>query len=82
MVLSWDQSSSLGGAFLVLSAYALQSFVPARRYHGLYLLLNLTGATGLLLAAWQNKQYGFIILQAFWIIISLVGLIRLTVKKV
>lgn len=81
MALSWDQLISLAGAGFVLGAYALQNFGPANRLQSLYLWLNVIGAVGLLIPAWLHRQYGFIVVQGFWILISLISWLRLVLKK-
>lgn len=82
MAMSSDQLIALFGAFLILIAYGLQNLAPPGRFQVLYLLLNIIGSVALLLPALHSMQYGYIILQCFWILISVLALIRLKFRKV
>ncbi|MES2746636.1 MAG: hypothetical protein V4655_14480 [Bdellovibrionota bacterium] len=81
MVLSWDQIASLIGAFLILIAYAVESIRPGYLSRWTFQSLNAFGSFGLFLAALVNNQYGFIVLEGAWFIISCVSLIRLAIVK-
>ena len=81
MVLSWDQIASLLGAFLILLAYAIETLKPGRLNRWTFQLLNCFGALGLFVSALINVQYGFIILEGAWLLISIVAMIRLALAK-
>jgi hypothetical protein len=67
----------VGGAVLILSAFALAQFRGLDR-HGLpYLTLNLAGAAILSVLAATHRQWGFLLLQVAWAIVALWGLLRL-----
>ncbi|HEY9898254.1 MAG TPA: hypothetical protein V6D00_03650 [Pantanalinema sp.] len=71
------QLVSLLGAFLVLAAFAGNTFGWMNNRSASYQLLNLLGALGLGYAAVVGRQYGFILLQVTWAMVSLVSLARL-----
>lgn len=69
------QAVQIGGAFAILIAFASgqvgwldQKSVP-------YLLLNLVGSAILGIQAGLHKQWGFLLLEAVWALISAAGLI-------
>lgn len=81
MVLSWDQLVSLAGAFLILIAYAVESLKPGYLSRWTFQGLNAAGSLGLFIAAVVNTQYGFIVLEGSWFLISLVALFRLAIAR-
>ncbi len=81
MDLAWDQVLSLCGAFLILLAYATESLKPAYLSPLVFQLLNAAGSFGLFVTAVVHNQYGFILLEGSWFIISLVALARIALKK-
>jgi hypothetical protein len=70
------QVFSLLGALLLLLAYGGQQLRLLRSDRPGYQLLNLTGAGLLLWRALADRSYGFILLEGFWLLVSLVGLLR------
>ena len=70
-----EQLAEVGGAVLILAAYALAQFagLPRRSYP--YLLLNLVGAALLALLAALHRQWGFLLLQAVWALVALWGVV-------
>jgi len=62
------------GAVAILAGFALAQFgyVDQRSYS--YLLLNLVGAAILAVSAYIEKQWGFVILEVVWTLVSAWGL--------
>lgn len=81
MDLAWDQIVSLIGAFLILLAYALESLRPGYLRPLTFQSLNALGSLGLFITALLHIQYGFIVLEGSWFVISLVALARLGFGK-
>lgn len=77
MDLAWDQVVSLVGAFLILTAYGLHSLRPGVLRPSLFQALNALGSLGLFVTAILHRQYGFIVLEGAWFVISLVAIVRL-----
>jgi hypothetical protein len=71
------QALSMAGAVLILIAYAASQLGKLSPDTGEYQLLNFFGAAALFAAAVAGRQYGFILLEGSWTILSLLGLIRL-----
>ncbi|MEO8218441.1 MAG: hypothetical protein ABI718_15270 [Acidobacteriota bacterium] len=71
------QLLSLGGAILVLIAFAANQLQRMERESLRYQLLNLIGGTALCIAAVAARQYGFILLEGCWSLVSLWTLIQL-----
>jgi len=72
-----DQLIQIAGALLILAAFAaLQAgrLGPASR---LYLTLNLIGAVILAGLAWNERQWGFLLLETVWALVSGWGLLQL-----
>ncbi len=68
------QSASILGAALILVAYAAHQAGRLGRDRLLYNILNAAGGLLLCLVAIDARQIGFIILEAVWTVISLLGL--------
>ena len=66
-----DQLLQILGAVLVLAAYAVAQFrlLPARSFA--YGFLNLAGSAILALLALDSRQWGFLLLEGTWALISL-----------
>lgn len=64
------------GAALVLAAYALAQAGRLPRDGARYLLLNLVGSGVLALLAARDRQWGFLLLNGAWAVISLASLAR------
>ena len=69
------QAVQLVGAFLILIAYALAQFGTLEARGAPFLLLNLAGALVLAGSAWHEEQWGFLVLEAAWALVSAAGLL-------
>ena len=65
------------GAALILIAYALQHMKHLHAETAPYLAMNLAGGALLCVAAVAARQYGFILLEGSWAVLSGMGLYRL-----
>lgn len=74
------QAISICGAILILSAFGAQQLKRIHAETIVYQLLNLLGGACLTVAAVAGRQYGFILLEGSWTIMSAAGLWR--VRKV
>jgi len=70
------QVTQIGGAFLVLAAFALVHTGRLPVAGVVYFILNLAGSLLLLISAVADTQWGFILLETTWAAISLRGLIQ------
>ena len=64
------------GALLILSAFAAAQFGAMDPHSRVYLILNLVGSAVLAVLAWEERQWGFLLLETVWAAVSLWGLIR------
>ena len=70
------QIVSLVGALLILGAYGANQAGALTTRNIAYSALNFVGASVLAWVAVISTQYGFIVLEGAWAIVSLVALIR------
>lgn len=71
-----DQVVQVLGSLFILSAFAAQQrglLGPASR---LYLALNLVGSAILAVLALLDRQWGFLLLEAVWAIVSATSLVQ------
>jgi hypothetical protein len=66
-----EQAVSIVGAVLILAAYAANQFGALDRSHRLYSALNLVGAAILAVIAWRAQQWGFVLLEGVWTLVSI-----------
>lgn len=69
-----DQLIQVIGALLILTAFAAVQFDRMRPTSQAYLALNLVGSVILAALAWFESQWGFLLLETVWAIVSAVGL--------
>ena len=64
------QVAQVVGAVLILVAYALAQFGVLDQRSYWYIVLNLVGATALAILAWHEEQWGFLLLEGVWALVS------------
>jgi hypothetical protein len=69
-----DQLIQVVGALLILAGFAAVQFERMRPDSRLYLALNLAGSAILAVLAWAESQWGFLLLETVWAIVSAWGL--------
>jgi len=69
-----DQVIQIVGALLILTAFAAVQFERMRPDSRLYLALNLVGSAILAVLAFTASQWGFVLLEGVWAIVSAWGL--------
>jgi hypothetical protein len=72
-----DQVVQIVGAVLILTAYAAAQFGAMDQHSRGYLLLNLVGSAILAVLAWLDRQWGFLLLEGVWAVVSLWSLAQL-----
>jgi hypothetical protein len=75
-----DQLIQIVGALLILAGFAAVQFERMRPDSRLYLTLNLVGSAILAVLAWHESQWGFLLLEGVWAIVSAWGLYRLLLQ--
>jgi hypothetical protein len=70
-----DQVVQIIGAALILAAYIAAQVERLDPQSRLYLVLNLVGSLILAVLAAGGEQWGFLLLEAAWAIVSLWGLV-------
>lgn len=72
-----DQLIQVVGALLILAAFAAVQFDRMRPDSRMYLTLNLLGSIILAVLAVAASQWGFVLLEGVWAIVSAWGLLRI-----
>jgi hypothetical protein len=71
-----EQGIQVAGALLILAAFALAQAHVLHVESVAYLWLNVLGAGILAVLAYREKQWGFVLLETVWTIVSVWGLVR------
>ena len=71
-----DQIVQIAGALLILVAFAAAQFGRLDVESKPYLWLNLIGSIILAALAWHERQWGFLLLESVWAIVSAYSLFR------
>jgi hypothetical protein len=64
------------GVVAILAAYMLTTLQVLPATHFVVLLLNITGSLGILLDALKDKNWQPVVLNAIWMIIAVVAMLR------
>ncbi len=64
------QVAQVVGALLILAAYVLAQFRVLDQQSWWYLWLNLVGAGALTVLAWHERQWGFLLLEGVWTLVT------------
>jgi len=70
-----DQVMSLAGALLILGAYAGHQMGLLSGCPRLYSAMNFVGGAALTIIAFQTSQWGFVLLEGAWAVLSIPSLI-------
>ena len=65
-----EQTISVAGALLILAAFAGIQFGYIDRTRSLYNWMNLLGAAALTVIAFRAGQWGFVLLEGVWAVVS------------
>ena len=66
----------IAGSLLVLAGFALSQWGVLDQKSLTYLSVNLVGSAALAVDAWHGGQWGFLLLEGVWAIVSAIGLVR------
>jgi UPF0716 family protein affecting phage T7 exclusion len=72
-----DQIAQLVGAILILIAFAAAQRGSMSPHSLVYLVLNFVGGVVLAVVALITQNWGFLLLETFWSLVSGWGLVRL-----
>ena len=69
-----------GGSAMIIVAYLLLQIEKLSSDHIAYILLNLIGASAIIFSLYFEPNFSAFIVEAFWVLISFVGLFRYFAK--
>ncbi|HEX5165850.1 MAG TPA: hypothetical protein VFV93_10685 [Thermomicrobiales bacterium] len=72
-----DQVIQVVGAMMILAGFVLAQFKVLRVESMTYLVLNVIGSAILAWLAWDDRQWGFLLLEGVWAIVSAWSIIQL-----
>ncbi len=73
-----DQIVQVAGSLLILAAFVASQRGSMSVTSLPYLALNTAGSAILAVLAWVEQQWGFLLLETVWGLVSAAGLLRLT----
>ena len=76
-----DQVIQITGALLILAAFGGAQLGKMSTNSRVYLVLNLLGSAILAGVALNESDWGFLLLEAVWALVSLWGLVRVWTKR-
>jgi hypothetical protein len=68
--------TQIAGAVLILIAFAASQWGLLGVHTRSYLVLNLVGAAILTVIAWDERDWGFLLLESVWTVVSAWGLVQ------
>ncbi len=71
-----DQVLQIAGAVLILGAFLLSQMNVLDNRSKIYLTLNLVGSAVLAWLAYADDDWGFLLLEGVWAMVSAVGLVQ------
>ena len=71
-----DQVVQVGGALLILVAFVAAQLGRLDPYAWSYLVLNLVGSAILTVDAYVGREWGFLLLEGVWALVSAYGMVR------
>lgn len=75
------QAISIAGAILILLPFTATQFGKLDTDSLAYLMMNLVGSAALTTVAVIERQYGFILLEGTWALVSAAGLARVMSRR-
>lgn len=73
----WIEFIGWYGVVAILLAYLLNSLNIINTSNILYSILNLTGALGIMIDAWKQKNYQPVVLNLIWALIAFISMLKL-----